>query len=926
MPAFAKSANATGIVIRSASALDTLATEDTDMSIRNLQGMFAPRSVAVIGPSTKPQSAGAALMRNLLQAGFGGPILPVHPKATAIQGVLAYRDVASLPVAPDLAVIATPPEAVPQLIADLGARGTRAVVVITAGLTDDCKEGSAVVGRRQQLLNAARPHLLRIIGPNCLGVAVPGIGLNATFGPAAPLPGSIAFLTQSGAMATTVLDWALPRGIGFSAIVSMGDMCDVDFGDLLDYFALDDNTTAILIYAEAITHARKFMSAARRAARAKPVIVVKAGRLEEGARAAASHTGALAGADAVYEAAFRRAGMLRVHEIDELFDAAATLARMSAQRGSRLAIVTNGGGLGVLATDRLIEEGGTLAILSPETITKLDGVLPPTWSRGNPVDIIGDAGAQRYSDAVSALMAEPNTDGLLVINCPTGVSTPLDAANGLVETLSDRFLAKSRPNIFTSWMGDATAREGRACLIAAGIPHYDTVERAVRAFMHLVRYQQSQELLLQTPSSSAPFAAADVQAAKAIIRQVLSDGREWLDPAEVAAFLRCYDVPTARTEAVVDAAEAARSAENIKGPIALKIRSRDVIHKSDVGGVMLNLVGPTEVAAAADRMISHIHAALPNARLEGFIVQEMVLRPGSYELIAGITTDPTFGPVILFGHGGTAVEVVRDKSLELPPLDTSLARRQIERTRIASLLTGYRDRPAVHIEKLVEVLISLGQIAADHSEIAELDINPLLCDQAGVIALDGRIRVNPASATAQSRMAIRPYPKSLESTVNASDGVSYYVRPIRPEDEPALRQMASSVAVEELWHEFFSPLRDGSRRSAARLSQIDYDREMTLVAWDGDALVGIARMTADPDFEAADCAILVRDWSHNLAGELMRLLLEAAAVQGIRRVISVLPASRAALSKLFEDLGFTLEVHDADPSCLLARRTDLRSR
>jgi acetyltransferase len=635
------------------------------MSVRNLDKMFAPRSIALIGASTKSGSVGAALMRNLLHAGFSGPVFPVNPHATSIQGVLAYRDVTSLPSVPDLAVIATPPAVIPSLIAELGNRGTRAVVVITAGLADQD-------GLRQQLLDAARPHLIRIIGPNCLGIAVPSIGLNATFGPSVPLAGKIAFLTQSGAMATTVLDWALPRGIGFSAIVSMGDMTDVDFGDLLDYLALDDGTTAILIYAEAVTQARKFMSAARRAARVKPVIIVKAGRVEEGARAAASHTGALAGADSVYEAAFRRAGMLRVHEIDELFDAAATLARMAPHRGDRLAIVTNGGGLGVLATDRLIEEGGRLATLAPSTIARLDAVLPSTWSKANPVDIIGDADARRYSDAVSILSTDPHVDGILVVNCPTGVSSPVEAANGLLEALPGDPSSTPRPHVLASWMGDATAREGRARLIAAGIPHYDTVERAVRAFMHLVRYQESQELLLQTPSSSAPSGNADVLAARALLHRVIADQREWLDPAEVAAFLQHYNISVARTEAVPDAAEAARLAGEIQGPVALKIRSRDIIHKSDVGGVVLNLVGSGEVATAADRMVSRVAEALPHARIEGFIVQEMVVRPGAYELIAGITTDPIFGPVLLVGHGGTAVEVVRDKALELPPLNNTL--------------------------------------------------------------------------------------------------------------------------------------------------------------------------------------------------------------------------------------------------------------
>ena len=620
-------------------------------------------------------------------------------------------------------------------------------------------------------------------------------------------------------MATTVLDWALPRGIGFSAIVSMGDMCDIDFGDLLDYFAVDEATKAILFYAEAVTHARKFMSAARRAARVKPVIAVKAGRLAEGAQAAASHTGALTGSDAVYEAAFRRAGILRVREIDELFDAAATLALMSPQRGKRLAIITNGGGLGVLATDRLIEEGGLLAALAPETIAELDAVLPPTWSCANPIDLIGDADAQRYSDAVSILMSDPNVDAMLVVNCPTAVSSPLEAANGVIEALTrPADPPVPRKNVLTSWMGEAAARAGRDQLTRAKIPHYDTVERAVRAFMHLVRYCESQDLLVQTPRLSAPDIEMDVVGAQTIVRGAISDNREWLDPAEVVAFLRCYGIPTAQTEAVADAELAAQIAANIAGPVALKIRSRDIVHKSDVGGVVLDLIGFMEVKNAADQMLGRIHQALPEARLEGFIVQAMVTRPGSYELIVGVSTDPTFGPVILFGHGGTAVEVLADKSLELPPLDSTLATAQIERTRIAALLGGYRGRPPINIHELIDVLITLSQIAADHAEVIELDINPLLCDPNGVIAVDGRIRVLPTIAPAHARMAIRPYPQQLEAILKTTGEASYFVRPIRPEDASSLCKFALAIPKEDLWHNFFSALRDNADETAARLS------------------------------------------------------------------------------------------------------------
>ncbi len=878
------------------------------MSIRNLDKMFRPQSVAVIGATDKPHSVGAALMTNLLRDGFKGPVVPINPHAAAVHGIMAYKDVASLPLTPDLAVIATPPDTIAALLTQLGSRGTRAAVILTAGFA----EGEASVGKERaaQMRAAARPHLLRIVGPNCLGIAVPGIGLNATFAPAPLLPGNIAFLTQSGAMATTVLDWALPRGIGFSAIVSMGDMSDVDFGDLLDYFVFDEATHAVLIYAEAITQARKFMSAARRAARIKPVIVVKSGRAEEGARAAASHTGALAGADVVYDAAFRRAGMLRVNEVEELFDAAATLARMSPQRGNRLAIVTNGGGAGVLATDRLIEAGGKLATLAPETIAKLDAMLPATWSRANPVDIIGDADDQRYANAVSALMEDANNDALLVAYCPTAIVSPAQAAKGLVGVLAQP--GGTKKNIFACWMGAATVGEGRDQLVAAGIPDYETPERAVRAFMYLVNYRKSQDLLLETPASAVPSAKVDVARAQELIREALADQREWLDPAEVAAFLSCYGIPFARTEAVPDAKAAAQVAASIKAAVALKIRSRDVVHKSDVGGVALNLSTPQEVEAIAKRMIETVSGKLPKARLEGFIVQEMVHRVGAYELIAGVSTDATFGPVILFGQGGTAVEILRDKSLELPPLNTALARAQIERTRIAALLKGYRDRPAADIDGVVNVLMQLSRIVSDHAEVSEIDINPLLCDAQGVIGVDCRIRVRTAQ-DGTTRMAIGPYPQQRESDVQALDGSSYRVRPIKPEDEPALRRFADEVDTADLWHAFFAPLRERTHETAARLSQIDYDREMTLVAWEGQRIAGLARSVADPDREQSECAVIIRAdlREKGLAGKLLEALLRALTAQGIGQAVLVFPADRARMVNLSRDLGFTLAPAEA---------------
>ncbi len=887
------------------------------MSIRNLDKMFRPCSIAIIGASDKPKSVGSSVMKNLLGAGFAGPVFPVNPTAAEVHGLAAFPDVTSLPSVPDIAVIATPPDVVPSIVAELGRRGTVAAVILTAGVTEG--EVDLTGQPAAPVLTAARPHLLRMVGPNCFGIAVPSIGLNTTFAPAAVLPGNIAFLTQSGAMATTVMDWTLPRGIGFSAIVSMGDMWDVDFGDLLDYFALDDATHAILIYAEQITHARKFMSAARRAGRMKPVIVIKGGRAEEGARAAASHTGALAGADIVYDAAFRRAGMLRVYDVEELFDAVATLACMVPQRGDRLAIVSNGGGVAVLATDRLIEQGGHLAHLGPETIAKLNAVLPSTWSHANPVDLIGDAGADRYAAAIEALLNDPDVDALLVAYCPTMTVSSLEAAKGLLAGLKQAGLA-SKKNVFACWIGEANVADGRAHLVAAKVPDYETPERAVRAFMHLVRHRQSQELLIETPSTVAAQTEAHARRSRDIIQNVLSDSREWLDPAEVATFLDCYDIPFARTEAVPDAGSAAQAAAKIKAPVALKIRSRDVIHKSDVGGVVLDIADPSEVEKVARRMNENVTHALPKAKLEGFIIQEMIHRPGAFELIAGVSTDPTFGPVILFGHGGTAVEIVGDKSLELPPLNTALARAQIERTRISALLKGFRGRPAADIDGVVNVLVQLSRIVADHAEITEIDINPLLCDSRGVIGVDGRIRVRAATGSAGSRLAIRPYPQQFESIMQGREGHTYRVCPIRPENELALRHFADRLDAKSLWHPFFSPLRERTHESAARLSQIDYDREMTLVAWDGEHIVGVARATADPDFESAECAVVTRKdlLAGNFEKKLLEALLRATTAQGVHSAILTLAADQTEMLRICTELGFAISPSPRDKEKLQA--------
>ncbi|NIA71975.1 bifunctional acetate--CoA ligase family protein/GNAT family N-acetyltransferase [Pelagibius litoralis] len=900
------------------------------MTIRNLDALFQPGSIALVGASRRAGSLGAVLARNLFAGGFQGPIMPVHPNSDAIEGVLAYPSVEALPQTPDLAVIATPPDSVAGLLKAFGDRGTRAAVVITAGFGEGGDGAGAA--RKQAILDAAQPNLLRIVGPNCLGMMVPGLGINASFSHIAPLPGDLAFVTQSGAMVTAMLDWATPRGIGFSKIVSLGDKADVDFGDLLDYLAMDGRTRAILLYVESIAHARKFLSAARIAARNKPVIVVKGGRHAEGAAAAASHTGALAGADAVYDAVFARAGLLRVYSLNELFDAAETLTNLSVQRrradgGGRLAILTNGGGLGVLATDALIDEGGRLAALSPETKQALDACLPATWSGANPVDIIGDAPGARYRAALEALLKEPSADAVLVMHCPTAIASATEAAEAVVETLAAR-AGRVRP-VFTAWVGDQAVGEARALFAREGIAGYDTPEEAVQGFMHLERYRRNQALLLRVPRPEPEGEEPDRPAVRGLLDQALAEQREWLSEAEAKAVLQAYGIPVVATRVVADPEAAGAAAAEIGGPVALKILSRDITHKSDMGGVALDLQGAAAVTEAAEAMNRRIAAAAPTALLEGFTVQAMCRRPDAEELILGVVDDPQFGPVMLFGQGGTAVEVIADKALALPPLDTVLAEAMMAETRVYRLLQGYRDRPPAAVDEIAACLVRLSQLIIDMPEIGEVDINPLLADAEGVIALDARVRVTPrglsttgAPAAATARLAIRPYPRELERSFALPDGTAVFLRPLRPSDAPALRETFRRLDAEDVRMRFLMPLDEISDDLLARLTQLDYDREMALAAFapsgggqgdngqadKGQEGLGVVRLAADPDNRKAEFAIVVRSdmKRRGLGRALMKAILDYAEARGTGQVWGSVLAGNTAMLALCKEFGFSL--------------------
>ena len=730
------------------------------MTVRNLEFLFAPKSVALIGASPQTGSVGKIIAANLATGGFTGPIWLVNPKYSEIDGKPCFKSVTELPSAPGLAVIATPAGSIPKLIDELGRKGTRAAVVITAGVTQDL---------RQAMLAAAQPYLLRIQGPNCLGLMLPPIGLDASFGNRAPLTGEIAFVSQSGALITAIVDWAAGRGIGFSHVVSLGDMSDIDFGDVLDFLAGDSKSNAILLYIEQVTHAAKFMSAARRAARVKPVIVIKAGRHAEGAKAAQSHTGALAGADSAYEAAFRRAGLLRVLELQDLFNAAEILARQPKLQGDRLTILTNGGGAGVLAVDRLADLQGQLTALPDATIQALNAVMPSTWSKGNPVDIVGDADANRYTQALDILLDAENAAAILVMNCPTALASSSEGAKAIVDTRKRRRDAgKSDQPLLTCWLGDRAAKEARELFARERVATFETPADAVEGFMQLVRYARAQDELLVTPPAMPSSLVFDSKAASAVIASSIARGQGMLSEFDAKAVLSAYGIPVVATHIAKTPDDVAALAAMVlanENACVVKILSDDISHKSDVGGVRLGLESADLARDAAKAMLERIAREHPKARIDGFTVQAMVNRPRAHELIIGVSEDTTFGPILMFGAGGTSVEVVHDTAQALPPLDVKLAHDVMRQTRVHKLLEGYRDRPPADIDAIALTLAKISAMVIAHPEIRELDINPLLADEKGVIALDARVRILSQTEKPRQPLSITPYPAHLEQHV-----------------------------------------------------------------------------------------------------------------------------------------------------------------
>jgi len=892
------------------------------MSTYALQSVFHPASVALVGASPRPRSLGRLVLQQLREGGFAGPIGLVNPRHAVIDGVKAVRSFDALAFVPELVVIAVPPADVATVAEAAARKGAKAAIVLTRDM------GTGAGSPNAALAAVARAYALRIVGPNCLGVIAPHANLFASFAAHAPAAGDLALISQSGAVAAGMIEWSRPRGIGFSAVASLGDALDVDFADLLDYFATDRRTRAILLYVERVRDARKFLSAARAAARAKPVVVVKPGRHARREAPALTHAAVLAAPDAVYDAAFRRAGLLRVHALDELFAAAETLSHLGSLPGDRLAVMTNGIGVGMLALDRLVDLGGTRATLSDATLDTLDAALERGWSRRNAVDMLGDADGRRYAATLEALLEDRENDAVLVMQVPTVLSDPDETAAAVVRTLATRPRTAQAKPVFAVWLGDQV--DARQTLGDAGIPVYASEADAVRGFMYLVRHQQAQRALMETPPSLPEDFNVDLPAARAIVQAALASGTRMLDPVASVRLLRAYgiavaDVSRARdTEAAV---EAARAMFARGSTVAVKIDAPDIPHKSDVDGVRLNLASADAVRAAADDILTRARRLRPRARIEGVTVHAMVLRPKARELIAGIADDPTFGPVIVFGRGGTAVDVIDDKALMLPPLDLRLAHELIGRTRAARILKAYRDVPAADERALALVLVKLAQMAADLPELREIDINPLLADQSGVIAVDARIAVAPVKplhkGRGHPRFAILPYPVEWERTVSLANGSQVFIRPVRPEDEAMFRRFFERVSPEDLRLRFFSAVRHFSHEFIARLTQLDYARSIALAAIDpaSGEMLGAVRLLADANYDTGEYGIMVRSdlKGAGLGWRLMSLMIEYARWQGLRVVEGQVLRENTTMLGMCRQLGFSITTDPDDATVAIVR-------
>jgi acetyltransferase len=883
-------------------------------AVHYLRPAMAPRSIAVVGASHRPDSFGRFVMANVLSAGFSGEVFAVNPKHRAIDGRPCLPSLQALPQKVDLAVVVTAARHVPGIVDDAAARGIPTMLVLSPGL---CDQGPDVRRIEQEVVQRARRGKVRLLGPNCLGLMRPDIGLNASWARTMARPGGIALVSQSGAVTTALLDYAWTAGFGFSSVLATGTESDVGIAEILDFLAGDTLTRSILLYVEGIHDARGFLSSVRAAASVKPIIVLKAGRYATGGRTAMSHTGALVGNDAVFDAALRRAGAIRVPKIGHLFAAAETLANGRLPRGNRLAILSNGGGPGALAADAVEENNVELARLSDATRAVLDQALPPGWSHANPVDVLADADGPRFAAALKALIDDRSNDGVLLLFAPT----PRTSGERAAEALLPIAAAAEKP-VVSAWLGEKDAARGRAVFKAASLPAMSTPERGVEAFGHLAQFVRNRELRLQVPPPRIDELKFDINAARRIIDGARAGGRHTLDEQDSKALLASFGIETAIGLFARSAMEARQAALQLGFPVVLKVRADGITHKSDVGGVLLGLANVDEVERGFEAIATRLVERAPQARFLGVLVQKMIVRPHGRELIVGLAHDPTFGPVINFGMGGIAVEVFRDSAVAVPPLNGFLARDLISRTRVARMLDAFRGAPAVDLDKVIEVLLRVSELACEIPAVAELDINPLLADEHGVIALDARVVVTNGPLVADatfSHLAIHPYPRGLTRTITLKGGEELILRAIRPEDAEAEKRLIGRLSARTSYLRFHAPVRELTVERLVRYTQIDYDREMAFVAIDTsgehEEIRGISRYTRNPDGTSAEFGVIVEDaWQgRGLGHVLMQALEDTARARGLTQLIGLVLRDNDEMGLLMQRRGYGPHRDEEDP-------------
>ncbi|MGZ0018321.1 bifunctional acetate--CoA ligase family protein/GNAT family N-acetyltransferase [Nitrosomonas sp. wSCUT-2] len=886
------------------------------MNRHYLHAMFHPQSVAVIGASNRENSVGGVVFRNMLDNGFQGKLYAVNPNHDEIQGQRAYASIEQIDTPVDLAVIITRAALVPDIVESCGKHGVRFALILSAGFRETGPQGAAL---ERAVIQNARRYGMRLIGPNCLGILCPASGLNATFSKGSVQAGNLALISQSGAFCTAIMDWAKPNDVGFSCIISMGAAASLDFGEILDYLATDRHTESILLYIEGIQRARSFMSALRAAARIKPIFIVKAGRHSTGSAAAFSHTGALVGSDDVFDAALQRAGVVRVETIVQLFSAAKTLSTHLHPSGNRLAIVTNGGGPGVMAADRATDLGVTIATLSDVTIKQLNTQLPDTWSHANPLDIIGDATAERYQHAITCCMQDDGVDGVLVILTPQAMTQPLAVAHTVIDVA-----AKFNKPLIACWMGEAQVAESRQAFDLAKIPNFRTPEPAVEVFSFISAYYQNQQLLLQTPGPLAHHSEPDEEGARLLIESALADHRKILSEVESKAILAAFRIPIAKALIARSPNEALIIAEELGFPVVMKINSPDITHKSDAGGIRLNVGNAQAVRSAYHEIIQSVQRYSPNARIDGIVIEPMVIKPNGRELMVGVTTDTVFGPVITFGAGGVLVEVLGDRAVALPPLNSFLVKDMIQRTRIAKLLGHFRQMPPIEMAALENVLLRVAEMVCELPWIKEMDINPLIVDEHGACAVDARTIVDylPPSADRYAHMAIHPYPTHLITHWQLTDGTDLTIRPIRPEDAEMEQDFVRGLSAESKYFRFMDTLQELSQTMLVRFTQIDYDRELALIAVlqqdSREKELGVCRYIASADGQSCEFALVVADeWQNKgIGNKLMNCLFDAARAKGIGVMEGEVLEANHAMLELVRRLGFEITVSAEDVSIM----------